>query len=308
MRFLRRYKRGDRPPAPFVVGMNRSGTTLLRMMLDSHPELAIPPETHFVPDVIKACRRRGATPDVALAAMKSHREWGDFGFSDEEMLERLRSRRRLDAGEAVRAFYEAYAERERKPRWGEKTPRYLGQMTRIESALPEARFIHVVRDGRDVALSVLDRTVRDISAADVAERWRRKIEKARAAAPRLRHYIEIRYEDLILDTEPTLRRISDFIALPWSASMLDYHERSPERLAEMQRALPADGRSAELDVERRMATHVMTTRPPDADRVSRWKRQMGDADREAFERVAGTTLADLGYETPTSAGTLGTSR
>jgi hypothetical protein len=52
----------------------------------------------------------------------------------------------------------------------------------------------------------------------------------------------------------------------------------------------------------------MTTRPPDADRVSRWKRQMGDADREAFESVAGTTLADLGYETPTSAGTLGTSR
>lgn len=308
MPFFKRDKRPDRPPAPFVVGMNRSGTTLLRMMLDAHPELAIPPETHFVPDVIKACRRRGATPDVALAAMKSHREWGDFEFSDEEMLERLRSRRRLDAGEAVRAFYEAYAERERKPRWGEKTPRYVGQMTRIQSALPEARFIHVVRDGRDVALSVLDRTVRDITAADVAERWRRKIEKARAAAPRLRHYIEVRYEDLILDTEPTLRRIGDFIELPWHAAMLSYYDRSPERLAEMKRALPADGRSTELDVERRMATHAMTARPPDADRVSRWKRQMDHTEREAFERVAGTTLTDLGYETATSAGTLGTSR
>jgi len=297
MPFFRRDKRDDRPPAPFVVGMNRSGTTLLRMMLDAHPELAIPPETHFVPDVIKACRRSGATPEAALAAMKSHREWGDFGFSDEEMLERLRARERFDAGEALRAFYEAYAERERKPRWGEKTPRYVGRMPHIESALPEARFIHVIRDGRDVALSVLDRTVRDLTAPDIAERWKRKIEKARAAAPKLRHYIEIRYEDLILDTEPTLRRISESIDLPWDPSMLDYHERSPERLAEMKRALPADGRSAELDVERRMATHAMTTKPPDAERVSRWKRQMSEPDRDAFEQVAGSILAGLGYET-----------
>ena len=52
-----------RPPAVFVVGMNRSGTTLLRMMLDAHPELTIPPETHFVPDLIKAVREPGATPE-----------------------------------------------------------------------------------------------------------------------------------------------------------------------------------------------------------------------------------------------------
>jgi hypothetical protein len=103
--------------------------------------------------------------------MKSSREWGDFDFSDEEMLGRLRDRgRKLEAGEALRTFYEAYAERQGKPRWGEKTPRYVGKMRQIQGALPEARFVHVVRDGRDVALSVLDRTVRDLTAADVAKR------------------------------------------------------------------------------------------------------------------------------------------
>ena len=65
----------------------------------------------------------------------------------------------------------------------------------------------------------------------------------------------------------------------------------------MKRALPADGRSAELDVERRMATHAMTTKPPDADRVSRWKRQMSESDRQAFEEIAGPMLSGLGYET-----------
>ena len=298
MPFMKRDRATDRPPVPFVVGMNRSGTTLLRMMLDSHPELTIPPETHFVPDVIRACKRGDGSPESVLAAMKSRREWGDFDFSDDEMLELLRARgRKLDAGEALRAFYEAYAERQGKPRWGEKTPRYVGKMRQIQGALPEARFVHVVRDGRDVALSVLDRTVRELTAADVAKRWKRKLQKARDAAPKLDHYMEVRYEDLILDTEPSLRRICEFIELEWDDAVLEYHERSSGRLEEMKRALPADERSAELDVERRMATHAMTTKPPDADRVSRWKRQMGSEDQQAFEEIAGATLADLGYET-----------
>ena len=298
MPFFKRNKATDRPPAPFVVGMNRSGTTLVRMMLDSHPELTIPPETHFVPDVIRACNRGDGTPQSVLVAMKSSREWGDFDFSDEEMLGLLRDRgRKLEPGEALRAFYDAYAERQGKPRWGEKTPRYVGKMRQIQAALPEARFVHVVRDGRDVALSVLDRTVRDLTAADVAKRWKRKVQKARDAAPQLDHYVEVRYEDLILETEPALRRICEFIELDWDDALLDYHERSSDRLEEMKRALPADERSAELDVDRRMATHAMTTKPPDADRVSRWKRQMPEQDRRSFEEIAGPMLADLGYET-----------
>jgi len=293
-------RRGAEPaeaPFPFVVGMNRSGTTLLRMMLDAHPDLTIPPETHFVPDLIDACRADGATPDSALAAMKAHREWDDFDFSDADALGWLRDNYGLDPGEAVRGFYRAYAARQGKSRWGEKTPRYVGQMRKIEKALPEARFVHVIRDGRDVALSVLDRTVRDIDAAHVGGRWKKKIEKARRMAPNLRHYTEIRYEDLITDTEATLRKVCEFIELDWDPAMLEYHERSADRLGEMARALPAEGRAQDLTVERRLATHAMTTKPPDTDRVSRWKRQMPEDDRQAFEAIAGDMLADLGYET-----------
>ena len=283
-----------RDPVPFVVGMNRSGTTLLRMMLDAHPELTIPPETHFVPTLIKAVREPGATPEDALAAMKSAREWGDFGFSDEEMLGRLRAIK-LRPGPAVRTFYEAYMEQQGKPRWGEKTPTYVQKMKLIQRALPEARFVHVIRDGRDVALSVLDRTVRDLTAADVARRWQKKIGKARADSPKLAHYMELRYEDLILDTEPVLRRVCDFIKLDFDPGMLDYHERSSERLQEMARALPGDGRAQHLSVERRMATHAMTTKPPSADRVARWRTQMSADDRAAFEEIAGDLLEELGY-------------
>ncbi|MGH6943133.1 MAG: sulfotransferase family protein, partial [Geminicoccaceae bacterium] len=203
----------------------------------------------------------------------------------------------IEPGPAVRTFYDAYTEQQGKPRWGEKTPTYVQKMKAIQRAIPEARFVHVIRDGRDVALSVLDRTVRELSAADVARRWQKKIAKARADAPRLRHYTEVRYEDLILDTEPVLRRVTEFIELPWDDAMLAYHERSGERLQEMARALPGDGRAQELSVERRMATHAMTTKPPSAERVARWRSQMPAEQRVEFEAVAGELLAELGYPT-----------
>ena len=95
----RRDDAGGRPPAPFVVGANRSGTTLLRMMLDAHPLLTIPPETHFVPDVIDAADE-GATPERIVEVMTSHREWGDFDLDSDEVLERLRRDRPADRGRA----------------------------------------------------------------------------------------------------------------------------------------------------------------------------------------------------------------
>ena len=90
--------------------------------------------------------------------------------------------------------------------------------------------------------------------------------------------------------------MAEFIDLPWDDAMLDYHERSGERLKEMARALPGDGRAKELSVERRMATHAMTTKPPSADRVARWRTQMS---RRAARRVRGrspaTSSQELGY-------------
>ena len=124
---------------------------------------------------------------------------------------------------------------------------------------------------------------------------KKKITKAREDSPKLEHYMEVRYEDLILDTEPVLRRVCEFIDLPWDDAMLTYHERSGERLKEMARALPGDGRAKELSVERRMATHAMTTKPPSVDRVARWRTQMTPDQRTEFEAVAGDLLAELGY-------------
>ena len=289
--------RGTEPPAPFIVGVGRSGTTLLRLMLDAHPQMAVPPETHFAVRLIK--RFEEGRLDAAETAewISSKNRWGDFGLDAREFESRLAEHRRLTAGDALRDFFSLYAERHQKSRWGDKTPIYVRQMRRLERAVPEAHFVHMIRDGRDVALSVWDRVGKEKDATRMARLWKRRIRKARRQAEKLGHYIEVRYEDLVLETESTLRRVADFVDLGWDDSMLRYHEGSAERMAEMDRPLPALASGRERPGERRLEAFKLTSEPPQAKRVERWREQMEPADVQAFEDTAGDLLAELGYET-----------
>lgn len=292
----------SRPPAPFVVGLTRSGTTLLRMMLDAHPELTVPPETHFVPDLIKAAKAEGAGAEPMLEALTSNRTWGDFGISAEQLLIRLQSVPAGDAGAAVRCFFDAYAEAQGKPRWGDKTPAYMLSITRIGRALPEAKFIHLIRDGRDVALSQTARAINEQpESAEQAGRWVKRIGKSREQAHKLGgdRYIEARYEDLVREPEPVLRRICEFIELEFDPAMLTYYERAGERLQEMAGALRQEGEHAEQEAGYRIDNHRPTTEPPDPGKLDKWRREMDAADLAAYNGVAGEMLRELGYEVTT---------
>ncbi|KAA0274941.1 MAG: sulfotransferase [Acidobacteria bacterium] len=301
--FSRKPREPARPPVPFIVGVGRSGTTMLRLMLDAHPDLAIPPETHFVPDLIDAIEA-GATPEQAVATMTAVRQWGDLHTDPADVVARWERLERFAAGPALRSFYEIYAERQGKPRYGEKTPAYVKSMVEIEGALPEARFIHVIRDGRDVALSRWKRTLGDkdpAPAGQVAKTWQRRIRRAQRHGRKVSHYLELRYEDLVTDTEPNLRRISDFLELPWDPAMLTYYEGAAERMAEMARDLPATAGKPTRPGSERMVAHAMTQKPPDPGAMYRWKEKMAAEDVAAFDAAAGELLGELGYEVGTGA-------
>ena len=292
----RRRREPERPPAPFVVGVGRSGTTLLRMMLDAHPELAIGAETHFLPELIERSRA-GRGPDDLVDAIIAARTWGDFALEPEDLRERVAASGAANAADVARAFYGLCAEARGKRRWGDKTPGYVKRMRSIAGALGEARFVHLIRDGRDVALSRLARGMgREKPITEVAELWRRRIERARRQARRLDgRYLELRYEDLVADPEPCLRRVGALIDLDYEPAMLAYHERAGERLAELGDLEPVDARTGRGGAER-IAAHALTTSPPTGSRIGAWRTGMSAADRAAFEAVAGDLLRDLGYE------------
>jgi hypothetical protein len=296
-RFRGRFGRPAVPdPSPFVVGLGRSGTTLLRLMLDAHPQLAIPPETHFATDVIRMYRKGSPQPSETADYLAGLRRWGDFGIDRDEMLERLTGAGAADAQAALRAFYEIYAAKQGKPRWGDKTPGYGVQMRRISRTLPEARFVHLIRDGRDAAISRARASGKRVRPQKAAARWRERIEETRAQAARVPHYCEARYEDLVRDPEGALRRILSFVDLEWDPAVLRYHERAAERLSEMDRDLPAMGGKGHRPASKRVGSHEMTTRPPDPTRLARWRDELSAAELDEFEAVAGDLLAELGYE------------
>jgi len=284
------------PPAPFVVGATRSGTTLLRLMLDAHPEVGIPSETHFFHKLIKRGERRRLTPELMADTIITHKRWGDFRLDPDDLRVRLGAVEPFNLSDGLRAFYGLYAEKQGKTRWGDKTPGYLRYMRRIEWVLPEARFIHLIRDGRDVALSVLPMNWGPETIIEAAELWVERVTLARENGTTVQHYMEVKYEDLIADTETELRRVSDFLELPWDAAVLDYHERAEERLKEKARDLPRKASRGDQPAAARMASHAMARKPPDPKRIGRWRTEMSREDRAAYESVAGDLLAELGYE------------
>jgi hypothetical protein len=293
-------------PAPFIVANPGSGTTLLRMMLDAHPDLAIPPETHFLPELIATAREirrandRKPTGEELADAIASRRRWEDFHLDRDELVERMSGRRGESGSKAaIRAFYELYAESQGKPRWGDKTPDYLLYIRRIGRVLPEARFIHLIRDGRDVAASRRRWRGRaggkDRPVEAWAAQWRRWIETARRQSRDVESYLEVRYEDLVTDTEPVLRRVCEQIELDFRPEMLDYHERAGERLAELDRSLPAAEGKGAREAGHRQAKHALTAAPPQESKIQAWRKEMSDAERVAFEAEAGELLEELGY-------------
>ncbi|MGI9019979.1 MAG: sulfotransferase family protein [Solirubrobacterales bacterium] len=286
------------PPAPFIGGATRSGTTLLRLMIDAHPEVAIPSETHFVPDVISRCVEGPVGAGELAAIATGHPRWGDFGLDAGEYAARVAALEPLTAAEGIRAFYRLYAEGQGKSRWGDKTPGYIRKTQPIQRVLPEARFIHMIRDGRDVALSLIPLNFGPSTVTEAAELWVKRVSTGRRQERAANHYAEVTYEELIADTEPTLRRVCGFLDLGFDPAMLAYHERASDRLSEKARDLPKEGGRTQ-PAEARISSHALASEAPRTDRIGRWRREMREAEVAEYERIAGDLLAELGYDLTT---------
>jgi hypothetical protein len=237
---------------PIVVGAPRSGTTLLRFMLDAHPDLAIPPETGFL---ALAERLGGArAPDTRQRFFDEITRfppeapaWSDFGVDPGQFRAALDEIEPFHIAGGFRAFYRLYAGKFGKARWGDKNY------------------------------------------------WKHCVTTARLLGAGCRHYLEVRFEDLVHDPALVLQRICAFIDLDFSPEMLNYYARVPARLAEHRERVRTDG-TVLVSHTARVQQQARTMMPPQESRAGSWREAMSRDEQRRFEAVAGMLLRELGYE------------
>lgn len=207
--------RGEAPI--FVCGVHRSGTTLLRLVLDSHSHIACPPESFFI--------RSFASVLGDAKAMEGLRA---MGFDRAHVIERLR--------DATSYFFEMYAAAAGKPRWADKTPSYVEHLDLIETLFgPECRYLILYRHGLDAARSIVETGIEELSEIFDAPREQQLVAAARYWADRcerLRRFqarfpdrcLELRYETLTREPERELRRVFEFLGEPFESAVLLFHE------------------------------------------------------------------------------------
>jgi len=287
-------------PMPIIVGSPRSGTTLLRLMLDAHPHLAIPPETGFL---ISGKRFNERQKDVVKTFFQTITKyppdapaWNDFHIPATDYYRRLLEIRPFSAPDGFRLFYKMYAERFGKSRWGDKTPLYAHHLIAIQDLLPEAYFIHIIRDGRDTAISLREQWFspgNDIITQ--AQFWKENVLTAHSQGKQCHHYMEIRFEDLIQHSEHTLRQICDYIELDFDPHMISHHKNASSRLQEHLERRKADG-SLLVSQSTRQNQQRSSSQPPNELKIGVWKNLLNSDEIHKFESIAGDTLQAYGYE------------
>lgn len=278
-------------PYVFIVGCPRSGTTLLQRMLDHHPLLTVAYDTHFIPhgpDHSEVENDPLLTPDIVMR-VRAFPRFSRLGLADSVVEEAASASRTYS--EFVSRLYSELAAMNGKPLAGEKTPVYTRFIPLLEKLFPRARFIHLIRDGRDVTLSFLTWATKggrrrgpsrymlwdEQPVGMSAMWWRDRVVEGRRNGQTLpsRRYLEVHFEDLTAKPRETLSQILSFLELPFSEDPLEYHRG---------RARPKPGKSPKA-----------AWLPPTPG-LRNWRTQMAPGDVELFEAIAGDVLAEIGYE------------
>ncbi|MGH2784115.1 MAG: sulfotransferase family protein [Actinomycetota bacterium] len=273
------------PPFPFFVGCGRSGTSLLRAIFDSHPAMNVPRDTYFILNLAERRERFELTSgfDVPGFVRELDRQF-DFerwtvGIA--EIKAALAADPPADYSDAVRRIFALSAAREGKALYGNKSPVHVRRLDMLDALFPEGRFVHIIRDGRDVALSYLQVDFGPTTVEGGALRWKRHVTSGRAAGAIIgpEKYHEVRYERLIADTEAVARDLCAFIGIDFDDRMLRYYERT-----------------ADLYPGKETPVHHRNLAKPPTKGMRDWRTEMAPSDVATFEVIAGDLLSELGYE------------
>jgi hypothetical protein len=281
-------------PYAFFVGCPRSGTTLIQRVGNAHPRLAIVNEQEWIAKWWE--RRIGVAPDGTVTPelvehLLSHRRFPRLGLESEQVTELIRDGAPKHYARFVTELFDLHGRAEGKPLVGEKSPTYVRHLATMHELFPTARFVHLIRDGRDVALSVLDwkkgerilgryATWQEDPVTTTAIWWEWHVLLGREIGASLGRdlYYELLYESLVADPEDECRKLCAFLDVPYDEAMLRFHEGRTRRM-------PGLGTKASW--------------LPVTPGLRSWHQQMSAEDVARFEAACGSLLNELGYASGT---------
>ncbi len=271
----------------FIVGAPRSGTTLLQYMLRSHPNISMPTgESHFFIPLMKNEEVYGdlsQLENIKKVLLKMYEQGKNFletdlhgvSFNVDLMAEKMKECKVHSMADIFNALYTFNAEGEGKSRWGDKTPYYVLHIPLLKNMFPDAQFIHIIRDGRDCALSMFDRhpDFGVINVYHAAKYWQQYVEVGEIEGNKLesKDYMSVRYEDLLVQPEESLKKVCDFLNEPYSDSLINFKKSKGEG-----------------------KTHLLQ-KPLQKTNTNKWKEKMTPHDVKVFEGAAAETLRAHNY-------------
>lgn len=273
----------------FVVGAPRSGTSLLQRMLRSHPRISSPTgESHFIIPLLTKAASFGdlsKSKNIAAVIQEMHRINTEFMETDlpgikfdiDLLKNRIHERGAQTISQIIDMLFCLNAEGEGKFRWLDKTPYYVLHIPLLATTYPDAQFIHIIRDGRDVVLSMLERAaeMRVFNICEGAYRWHRYVEAGRSSGRLIgpHRYLELRYEDMLDNPESAVSIICQFLGETYSDKVIDFQKSTDpnSKTPLLKKGLQKDNRD-------------------------KWMKKMTTHQVRVFEAMAGETLAACDYE------------
>lgn len=278
----------------FIFGSARSGTSLLSRIINSHPKISVPFESHlydtFIPwlkyygDLSIAKNREQLIDDILNT--ECMRDWSPRPNRD-RILEEISD---YSFAGIVDGLISSWTLDQGKQRWGEKTPWHAYFWRDIVSDFPNCKIIHIVRDGRDSSLSWKNARFGPKHYYYLAKKWVQYLKTIDELKAEINgdSFLEIRYEDLLLNPDKKSREICEFIGEEFSEKMLAFHTNS--------NPYPTD-----------KANLKNLTKPIISSNSNKWKSHLSPRDLRIFEAIAGYYLDSYGYERAVSNPTISTS-
>jgi hypothetical protein len=281
----------------FIIGNPRSGTTLLRLMLNKHTKMSVPPEAGFLAWLYKTFSNftfSEKNAEAFIEALKKTSKIENWNLDFHALEEYIKKQKPADYSrliDAVYAYYSKYILKKDVELYGDKNNFYLNEIELLHRLYPDAKFLHIIRDGRSVAVSYKELNAKAIDAKyapdlpvdieKIAQEWTQNIGTIETSFETLGpdQHFTVRFEDLISKPEEVLRDLCHFLDIDYDEEMLNYYKTTE---------------SEGLEPSSFLEWKSKNKMPLQHEEVFKYKK-LSQTELGLFEHLAESTLAQYGY-------------